>query len=223
MAKITTTLWTHLRDRDHESIKEILAQLSVIEILEVLSDFTIEDAVIIFRMLDKDTALMVFESLETDLQHTLVDSFNEEQVVNYISELAPDDRVALLDEMPAKVAKKILDSIPADKRKETDLILGYETETAGRIMTTEYISFPQKTTVKETVREIIKIGREKETIYNIYVTDETRKLVGVLSLRDLFFANEASDGAQLAEVMTSPVISVTTSCDQEEAAQLLQT
>ena len=127
--------------------------------------------------------------------------------------MAPDVRVRLLDELPATVTQKLLQSLAPDERAATNLLLGYEAETAGRLMTPEFITLKKDMTVNQALEKVRMQAKEKETIYTLYVTDQTKTLEGVLSLKDLLMAQ---GDQRISEIMSQKVIYVTTDTDQEE-------
>lgn len=219
MPKFKETIWAHLENKDMESLKKLLSSAEDMEILDVIRELSAEEQVIVYRLLTKDRALLIFEQLDTSLQQKLLTSFTEERAIEMITELAPDDRVRLLDELPARVAKKLLESLSQEERKETNVLMGYEAETAGRIMTTEYIRLKRDYTVEEALKKIRETASEKETIYTLYVTNDERKLEGVLSLRELLIAPVKS---KIEDIMQKKVIKVNTGTDQEEVAKVLQ-
>ncbi|WP_244269471.1 magnesium transporter [Natronincola ferrireducens] len=208
-----------MENRDTESLKKLLSEAETIELFDVMRELSSEEQAIVYRLLSKDKALLVFEQLDTQLQQKLLSSFTEDKVIEMISELAPDDRVRLLDELPAKVTKKLIASLSPEERKETALLMGYEEETAGRIMTTEYVRLKRSYTASEALENIRIHAQDKETIYTIYITDDSRKLEGVLSLRELVMA---SPEIKLEDIMHKKVIKVATDTDQEEVARTLQ-
>ena len=199
-------------------LKALLASAEDIEILHAFHSLSSEEQVIVFRLLAKDNALSIFELLDTDQQQNLLRSFTDEKAIEFINELAPDDRVRLLDELPATVAKKLINALTPEERENTNILLGYEPETTGRIMTTEYISLIRDMTVEQALRKIRQQAKDKETIYTLYVTNNSKKLEGVLSLRELLMADCNS---KIEDVM-SKAISVSTDTDQEEVANLLK-
>ncbi|MDR2168360.1 MAG: magnesium transporter [Clostridiales bacterium] len=208
-----------LHDRDLANLKSLLAQASEIEIINILTDLSPEEQVIVFRLLGKEDALSVFEQLDTDLQQNLLRSFTEEKAIEFVNEMAPDDRVRLFDEMPASVTKKLLNSLSQQEREITNVLMGYEEETAGRIMTTEFISLRRNMNVAQAMEKVRRQAPDKESVYTLYVTDDVRMLEGVLSLKDLICAYA---GDHIEDIMHSGAISVTTDTDQEEVARKMQ-
>ena len=208
-----------LKEKDIETLKILLAGSEEVEILSIFHDLSPNEQVIVFRLLAKDAALSIFEELDTDDQHNLMRSFTDAQAIELVNELAPDDRVKLLDELPATVAKKMLAALSPSEREMTNLLMGYEAQTAGRIMTPEYVRLHKELIASEALEKVKLNAVEKETIYTIYITDEERRLEGVLSLRDLLIAEPS---AKLADIMEKISVTVSTDTDQEEVARLLQ-
>lgn len=216
---LTDKVLAHLESKDMAGLKELLAQAEEVEILSVLNDLPLSEDVIVFRLLHKDKALSIFELLDTDIQHALIRSFTDEAAIEYVNEMAPDDRVRLLDELPAIVAKKLIASLSHEERVATNILMGYKAETAGHIMTTEFISLRKNMTVKQASEKIRQQAEDKETIYTLFVTDNTRKLEGVLSLKKLFLADE---NTKIEDLMVKRAPRVSTETDQEEVAKMLQ-
>lgn len=219
MQKFKQSIWTYLQSKDIDSLKKLLSHAEEIEILSVIKELSSEEQVIVYRLLTKERALVVFEQLDTSSQQKLLQSFTEEKVAELVNELAPDDRVRLLEELPATVAKKLIASLSSEERESTNILMGYEAKTAGRVMTTEYIALKREMTVAEALKKIKANAEDKETIYTLYVTDSARKLEGVLSLKDLVLA-EAED--KIEDIMNKKVMKVSTGTDQEEVARTLQ-
>jgi magnesium transporter len=175
---------------------------------------------LVFRLLEKDQAIAVFENLEVDQQQELIEGMHHEFIREIIEGMSTDDRARLLDEVPAKVAKKILEQLTPAERENTNILLGYAPGTAGRIMTPDYVHIKQEMTAAEALERIRKVGLDKETIYICYVTDSRRKLVGVISLRDLVLAPV---DRRVGEMMKQKsVIMAHTSDDQEVVARLIK-
>lgn len=218
MDKLEKKIWTYLKTKDYDELKSVLSKLDVIEILDIMRDLLPEEQVILYRLLSKDTALTVFEELDTYLQQKLLASFNETKAKEIIADMRPDDRVRLLEELPAAVAKRLTASLSPESRLTTSLLMGYEEETAGRIMTPEYVKLKKDFTAEESLYKI-RNTKNKETFYSIYVVDDTGKLEGVLSLKDLVMA---SPETKIKDIMSTKIIKVYTDTDQEESARTLQ-
>jgi len=221
---------THIKNKDMETLKTLLSTAEELEILYAFHSLTSDEQVIVFRLLSKDHALRLFEELDTDMQQNLLHSFADDRAIEFVNELAPDDRVRLLDELPASVAKKLINALSHEEREITNLLMGYAPETAGRIMTTEYISLKRDMTVEQALEKISAQAKDKETVYTLFVTDSAKKLEGVLTLKGLLIARGISatnightDGnALVGDIMSKNAISVPTDTDQEEVARILQ-
>jgi len=210
---------THIENKDMDKLKALLSGAEELETLHAFYSLTSEEQVIVFRLLSKDRALLIFEELDTDEQQNLLSSLKDERMVEFINELAPDDRVRLLDEMPASVAKKFIIALSPEERKVTNELMGYKPETAGRIMTTEYIRLSRDMTVTEALDKVRKIAQDMETVYALYVTDSAKKLEGVISLKELVCSDM---NTKVEEIMAKKAISVATDTDQEKVARTLQ-
>jgi len=216
---LTQTIATHVANKDLDGLKKLLAGLEDVELQFAFNDLSDEEQVITFRLLSKAAALTLFDQLDTEHQETLLHSFTNEKAIEFVNELAPDDRVRLLEELPAGVARQLIASLSHEERKITNLLLGYEDETAGRIMTTEFISLRRKMTVAQALDRVREQAHHKETIYTLYVTDSAKRLKGVISLKELILA-QPSD--VIENVMTKNAIRMHTDTDQEEVARTLQ-
>ncbi|MCL1900631.1 MAG: magnesium transporter, partial [Promicromonosporaceae bacterium] len=200
-------------------LKAALAAASELEIRRALHELPPAERGLVFRLLSKDQALEAFEELDADQQEELLKSLTDEQVKLYLETLAPDARVRLLDEVPANVAKRWLASVSPQERELTDRLLGYGSETAGRMMTPEFISLSKAMTADEALAKVRQEAHDTETVYTLYVTDTTKRLEGVLTLRELLVAEPT---AKVADVMHTGIVSVGTAEDQEQVARLLQ-
>ncbi|MCL2531895.1 MAG: magnesium transporter [Oscillospiraceae bacterium] len=216
---LTQTIATLVANKDLDELKKLLAGLEDVELQFAFNDLSDEEQVITFRLLSKAAALTLFDQLDTEHQENLLGSFTNEKTIEFVNELAPDDRVRLLDELPAGVARQLIANLSPQERKITNLLLGYEDETAGRIMTTEFISLRRNMTVEQALQRVREQARDKETIYTLYVTDGAKKLKGVISLKELILA-QPSD--VIDSIMTKNAIRVHTGTDQEEVARTLQ-
>jgi len=216
---IKETVFDYVKEKDIKNLKTLLHRLDGVEALFIMNSLSRKEKALVFRLLDKECALYVFEQLETALQKELLESFTDEYAREIIEELDPDDRAGLLDEMPAGVAKRLLSMLSSEERKITNRLMGYKPQTAGRIMTPEFISLREEMTAEEALNKVRKQAEDKETIYTLYVTDISKRLFGVLSLKHLLIADAK---AIIKDIMTDSIIKVDTDTDQEKAVQLVK-
>lgn len=204
--------------RDVEGIRKLAATLLPADLSAYLEQLRPAERALAFRSLQKDQAIAVFENLGSEQQQELLRNLQSEEMLQILEEMSPDDRTRLLDEMPAKVTKKILEQLTPEQREVSALLLGYPPRTAGRIMTPNFISLPKNMTIREALEKIRQAGRDKETIYTCYVTDNQRLLEGVVTLRDLVLNDPDK---RVEEVMERRVVAVKTEDDQEAVARLI--
>ncbi len=208
-----------IRERRFDVIKRILSTSNAQDIAELITHHPPKEQVLLFRLLGKELAVDVFEHLSSPDQQHLLQSFHDSKVKDILEEMSPDDLARLLDEVPAIVAKRLVQLLPPEERKVTSTLLGYSENTAGRIMTPEYVALKKEMTVAEALDKIRRVGLEKETVYYCYVVDEKRRLVGIVSLKTLVIKPHS---AVIGEIMDSDPISVRTEDDQEKVARDLQ-
>jgi len=210
---------THLYSKEMNGLKKILNNANALDIITIMDDMTNEELVLSYRLLSKNLALEVFEGLDNNDQQKLITLLTEKEAVSVFVELAPDDHARLLEELPATVAKHMLANLDKEDRDAVNLLMGFAPETAGRLMTPEYVRLNKSWTVGEALDKITAVALEKETIYILYVTDESRKLEGVTTLRTLLISDKST---LVSEVMDSDVATFQTNTDQEEVARALQ-
>jgi magnesium transporter len=174
--------------------------------------------VLIFRLLPKDLAIEVFEHMEGSGREELLASFTEEEAAEIIEEMSDDDRTALLDELPAKTVKKLMQHLSPEERKIANRLLNYPEDSAGRIMTAEYIGLKASMTVVDALQHIRRQARSKETIYTCFVMDRERRLKGVVDLEDIILAQPET---LISDLMDDDPVHVRTTMDQEELARLM--
>ncbi len=208
-----------LKQENWSGAKVILQPVQPVDIAEAIAQLPEAMQALAFRLLDKDEAIAVYEYLAPSVQQVLLQDFNRQDVRTIIDRMSPDDRVRLFDELPAKVVRQLLVQLSPSERQATALLLGYQPETAGRIMTPEYLSLKERWTVAQAFQHIRQVAPTKETIYCLYVTDNQHCLTGSLSLRDLVTAQPEHT---IGEILEPHVISVHTDTPQGEAARLLQ-
>ncbi len=208
-----------LKENNLEQAKSLLLPVQAVDIAEVIGELPEAQQALAFRLLPKDLAIRVYEHLDIDLQQALLREFRSQEIQDILDKMSPDDRARLFDELPAKVVAELLPQLSPEEREATALLLGYAPNTAGRIMTPEYISLRENLTAAEALERVRLLARETETIYYLYVTDQERHLTGTLSLRELVMADPAQ---RLEEVMNREVVFVSTHTDQEEVARVIQ-
>ncbi|MCI6042996.1 magnesium transporter [bacterium] len=205
-----------LAKKDFRAIRSILGVMNVVDIASLLSELEDKELVQAFRLITKDKAADVFAYMNNSMQTKLVEMFAEKELKELLDELYLDDTVDMLEELPANLVTRILDVVDGEKRSRINQLLNYPDDSAGSIMTTEYVDFNKKMTVAEAMSHIKKVGIHKETIYTCYVL-EARKLIGIVTAKDLMTAD---DDKKIQELMETEIISVHTHDDQEEVARL---
>ncbi|AFZ50557.1 magnesium transporter [Dactylococcopsis salina] len=208
-----------LEKNNLEGAKSLLVPVKAVDIAEAIENLPESMQAIAFRLLSKTEAIEVYEHLDSSVQQALIEEFKRQEVIEIVDQMSPDDRARLFDELPAKVVRRLLAEMSPKERQNTALLLGYQEDTAGRIMTPEYISLKDSLTVEQTLQRIRNLANASEIIYYLYVTDASRHLTGIVSLRDLVLA---SPEAPLSAIVTREVVSVYTDTDQEEVARLIQ-
>ena len=178
-----------LEQSNLQGAKALLVPVQPVDIAEAIEGLPESMQVIAFRLLLKEEAIAVYENLDSTVQQSLVEQFKQQEVRDIVDQMSPDDRARLFDELPAKVVRRLLEQLSTEERQNTALLLGYEEDTAGRIMTPEYISLKQTLTVGQTLEKIRTLATASEIVYYLYVTDGFRRLVGIVSLRDLVLSS----------------------------------
>ena len=204
---------------DLNELKWDLNHLPAVDVGDYITNLSRKQRAIAFRLLNKNRAINVFEYLPPEVQEQLITSLHDVQVAQILEAMSPDERAELFDELPAKVVKRLLQSLSPQQRQVTATILGYREGTAGRVMTTEYVRLQEGLTVREVLNKIRCQDEDKETIYYAYVTDNNRKLVSVVSLRQLLFSYP---DALLRDIASAKVIRITTDTPQREVAKIIK-
>ncbi|GAA6623735.1 magnesium transporter [Scytonema sp. NUACC26] len=204
---------------DLNQLKLDLNCLQPVDAGEYIAQLPKKKRAIAFRLLNKCQAIDVFEYLPPDVQEDLLNSLHDIQVAQIVEAMSPDERAELFDELPAGVVKRLLQTLSPEERQATATILGYSEGTAGRVMTTEYVRLREGLTVGEALSKIRLQDKDKETIYYAYVTDDNRKLVSVVSLRQLIFT---FPDVLIREIASDRVVKVKTETCQGEVAHIMQ-
>ena len=210
------TIRTLLGNKRYSSIKDILVTLNAADIAAIFAELEPEILPLLFRLLPKELAADTFVEMDPDQQQLLITRFSDTELKEVINELYIDDAVDLVEEMPANVVKRILSQADPETRKLINELLKYPEDSAGSIMTTEFVELGMGYTVEDAIKTIRRTGFEKETINDCFVTGPGRTLEGIISIRSLILAQ---DDDKVADIMDTNVVSVNTMDDQETVAQ----
>lgn len=214
---VESTLEALLVEKKYSTIRDILSTMNPADIASVFDGLEEYRLPLLFRLLPKELAAETFVEMEPDAQELLIRGFSDSELREVLDELYVDDAVDIVEEMPANVVRRILSQADPDMRKDINEILRYPENSAGSIMTTEYVSLRPGMTVEEAILRIRRTGVDKETIYTCYVT-KNRTLIGLVSVKDLLLAQD--DDETVDKIMETNVISVHTHTDQEEVARM---
>ena len=215
---VENTLQVLLSDKKYTTIRDILVTMNPADIAAVFSGLEPEQLPLLFRLLPKEQAAESFVEMESDQQEELIRGLSDSELRQVMDELYVDDAVDIVEEMPANVVQRILASAAPEMRKEINEILQYPENSAGSVMTTEYVALSRNMTVGDAILRIRRTGVDKETIYTCYVT-ENRTLVGTVSVRSLLLA--PSDMQTIDSIMDENFVACKTHTDQEEVAQMM--
>jgi magnesium transporter len=214
---LTETIKVLLDDKKFSTLRDILITMKPFDIAAVFENLQDEKMPILFRILPKELAAETFVEMDDETQEFLIYGFSDSELKEVVDELFVDDAVDLIEEMPANVVKRILRQADKDMRKQINELLKYPEDSAGSIMTTEFIVLRPDMTAEMAIKRIRRTGVDKETIYTCYVTDANNKLIGITTVKDLLLAE---DDELVKSIMEENVISVTTLADQEQVAQM---
>ncbi len=204
-----------LKERNYIKIKSMVKDMYPADIAAILEELPPRDITILFRLLPKELAADTFTFMNSDNQMHLISGFSDKELREMLDDIFVDDTVDIIEEMPANVVARILKNTDTETRKQINTILNYPDDSAGSVMTTEYVYLHKAMTVREALERIRKVGFVKETIYTCYVT-ENRKLIGIVTILDLVTADEEE---KIESIMDTHVIFVNTHEDQEEVAR----
>ena len=202
--------------KEYKAIKSIFDSMNPVDTATLLPEFDEKEMVLLFRLIPKENAAMVFTYLEADSQQVLLEAFSDKELKHIMDEMFIDDTVDVIEEMPANVVSRML-SAAGDKRESINKILNYPEDSAGSIMTLEYITFLPTMTIGDALKKIKSIGAKFETVYTCYVV-EKHKLLGIVTAKDLLTQD---DNIIISDVMETNIITVNTHSDKEEVANLL--
>ena len=207
-----------LDEKKYASLRDILITMNPSDVAGLFDGLEEKQIPVMFRLLSKEQAAETFVEMEPEAQQLLIQGFSDNELREVLDELYVDDAADLVEEMPANVVRRILTQADPEMRSSINQILRYPENSAGALMTMEYVSLRPDMTVEESILRIRRQGVDKETIYTCYVLSADRTLQGIVTVKDLLLAE--SDDTQIKEIMTENVISVTTQDDQEEVAKM---
>ncbi len=205
-----------IQNKQFTKLKKELKEMKSADVSMILDELDKEQAVIVFRLLSKEKAGMAFAYMETDMREKLIKDLTDAELKNVLDELFMDDTVDLIEEMPSNVVTRILKNVDKNDRKIINELLKYPDDSAGSIMTTEFIDLKEDMTIEQALDRIRQIGTDSETIYTCYVLDKDRKLQGIISIKEILLAKEES---LITDNMETNIISVNTLEDKEEVAK----
>ncbi|MCM1114501.1 MAG: magnesium transporter [Clostridium sp.] len=205
------------RSKNYSKIKQILSDFNPADIALIFDEFQNEQRILLFRLLPKEEAAETFVELDGDTQEALIRAFSDTELREVIDELYLDDTVDIIEEMPATIVKRILRNTDSQTRASINTLLKYPEDSAGSIMTPEFVDLKKDNTVEDAFKRIRRTGVDKETIYTCYVTDKSRHLIGVITVKELLL-HEQED--KIEDLMETNVIYINTHDDQETAADL---
>ena len=205
-----------LQQRQYKAVRSILNVMNEVDIASLLSELDDKELALAFRLIPKDKAAEVFANMDGSMQTYLVEMFSEKELKELLDDLYMDDTVDMLEELPANLVNRILDAVSTSDRALINQLLNYPEDSAGSIMTTEYVDIRENMTVAQSMAHIKETGIHKETIYTCYVT-ERRRLIGIVSAKDLMTTD---DDVLIRDLMETEIISVKTHTDKEEVANL---
>lgn len=200
-------------------LSEFLQELNSVDISKLMMELEPKEIVLVFRLLPKDTSAEVFSYLDKEFQQTIVEIITDTEVREIVEQLFLDDTVDFIEELPANMVKKVLRNTSSERRNIINQFLRYKEDSAGSIMTIEFVDLKESITVKEDIEHIRKTCYNKETIETCFVIDKNRKLKGTISLKDLILAKEEY---VLSEIMDKNVVCTNTIVDQESVTALFK-
>ncbi len=215
----TNKLYELIESKNYIQLKKELEEMRAVDIAELFEPLDLHTSLLLFRMLPKDLAIEVFSSLSPEQQEDFISIITDKELQDIVDELFFDDMIDMLEEMPATVVNKVLQHTDEERRNLINKFLKYPADSAGSLMTIEYVELRKKSTVGQALRHIKETGLDKETVYTCYVIDENRILEGIVSLRKLVISDE---DLKIEDIMDKDVVYVNTRDDQEEVADIFK-
>ena len=215
----TEELAKDINERNKKELNRIFDEVPDIDIAEACETIDITSLIRLFRMMPSERTAELFEELSQDKKEELIKGMTDKELVEIINEQYADDIADAVGDMPANLAARVLKAADKDMRKDINTLLKYQDDTAGAVMTTEFLEFKQDLSVKQTIEQIRNIGKEAETIYTIFVRDSQRQFVGTVDLDDLIFAREDQ---KLQDIMNKDAPTIQANTDREEVAVIFR-
>lgn len=216
--ELIETIQAHYEKKELKEIKTVFSELNPADIAEILEEFPDNQKLLFFRLLSKEDAADTFVELDPDTQEGLIHGITDTELREVLDEIYIDDAVDIIEEMPATLVKRILKNTDSETRREINALLKYPEDSSGSIMTPEYVDLKKGMTVEDAFKRIRRTGVDKETIYTCYITDSSRHLIGVTTVKELLLHDYEDT---IDEFMETNIIYVNTLDDQEIAAQQL--
>ncbi len=209
----------YVDNKQFQQLKALFSEMQAADIQELFEELTESQVIVVFRLLPKELAAEVFVEMDSDHQEILINNFSDKELKSVLDELFADDTADIIEEMPANVVKRILANSKAEMRKTVNELLKYPKDSAGSIMTTEYVALRRNMTVSQAFELIRKVAIDKETIYTCYVRDTDRKLIGLVTAKTLMISPL---DAVIEDIMESNIISASTLDDKEDVAKMFE-
>lgn len=216
---MTELIMNLVKENKYAEVKTYLMQMNVVDIAQFLEDLEVEQMLVLFRLLPKEIAADVFAYMSNEQQEYIIEAITDSEISSIVNDLFLDDTVDLLEEMPSNIVKKILKNTNKETRESINQLLKYPENSAGSLMTIEYVDLKKEMSVEQAIGHIKKTGLDKETINTCYVIDGNRKLEGIVSLRKLILHESE---VLIKDMMNTKIISIDTGMDQEEIADLFK-
>lgn len=208
-----------IKEENYVQLKKEIVKLEEADIAEILEELDDQNKVKVFRLLPKDIAAETFSFLDVDYQQIIITSLSDKEAASIIDEMYADDATDLVEEMPANVVKRILANTTSETRKDINQLLNYPEDSAGSIMTVEYLDIKEDITINQAIDKIRKKGHDRETLDFCFVLDRSRKLLGVVSLKEIILSEPDK---LIKDIMEDTQIKVFTYTDQEDVANMFQ-
>lgn len=223
--QLLTEIRSLIAKKDFTSLRSLVEDRSPIVVADAIKLMDYDqaedkrDVILLFKTIQNEYTAEIFSYLDQDQQQTIVEAFSEADIQNLIRDMSTDDLIDFVEELPSNLVSKVLQATDKENRGNINRFLNYNDDSAGSIMTSEYVEIKKTATAKEALDKIKSIGKGAETVATTFVVDESRKLIGTLSLEELVFAK---DDTPITEIMNTDYTEVYTNTDQEEVARIFK-